>query len=96
MGALDEICSKCQARKSRILVDAEPQHFQRGIARVTVELMHKYNRDAYGLIYKTYQAYLKSTPATLAKHLAIVNGEGFTFGLNLVRGAYISHRRNDP
>ncbi|GIC92235.1 proline dehydrogenase family protein [Aspergillus udagawae] len=88
--ALDEICTKCKDRKVQILVDAESQHFQRGIHRITLDLMGKYNRDEYALVYNTYQAYLKSTPDTLSQHLAAASKEGFTLGLKLVRGAYIA------
>lgn len=90
LDALDEICTKCKDRGIRILVDAESQHFQWGILRVTLDLMRKYNRDGYASVYNTYQAYLKSTPATLAKHLTAASEEGFTLGLKLVRGAYIA------
>ncbi|KAJ5092578.1 hypothetical protein NUU61_007448 [Penicillium alfredii] len=90
MDALDDICNKCRDRHVRILVDAESQHFQWGIQRLTLELMRKYNRDGYALIYNTYQAYLKSTPTILAKHLAESQKDGFTLGLKLVRGAYIA------
>ncbi|KAF2193672.1 FAD-linked oxidoreductase [Zopfia rhizophila CBS 207.26] len=87
--ALEEICTKCKERKIRIIVDAESQHFQKGIARVTLELMRKFNRDGFAVIYNTYQAYLKSTPTVLAQHLAAASQDGFTLGLKLVRGAYI-------
>jgi hypothetical protein len=90
LDALDEICARCKERGIHILVDAESQHFQWGILRVTLDLMRKYNRDGYASIYNTYQAYLKSTPATLSKHLAVAGEEGFTLGLKLVRGAYIA------
>lgn len=88
--ALDEIGTKCKERNVRILVDAESQHFQWGILRVTLDLMRKFNRDGYACVYNTYQAYLKSTSDTLAKHLAAAQQEGFTLGLKLVRGAYIA------
>ncbi|KAL2809275.1 FAD-linked oxidoreductase-like protein [Aspergillus granulosus] len=90
LDALEAVSSRCKERGVRILVDAESQHFQWGILRVTLDLMRKYNRDGYALIYNTYQAYLKSTPETLAKHLAAAQQEGFTLGLKLVRGAYIA------
>ncbi|KAJ5236158.1 hypothetical protein N7489_006249 [Penicillium chrysogenum] len=83
MDALHEVCTKAKDRKVRILIDAESQHFQKGISRVAVELMRKYNRDGYAAIYNTYQAYLKNTPATLANHLALANEDGFTLGLKL-------------
>ncbi|KAJ5238352.1 hypothetical protein N7468_002971 [Penicillium chermesinum] len=88
--ALHEISRKCKERKVRILVDAESHHFLSGILRVTLDLMREYNRDGYAVVYNTYQAYLKETPATLARHLAAAQQEGFTLGLKLVRGAYIA------
>ncbi|KAJ5997089.1 hypothetical protein N7522_008749 [Penicillium canescens] len=88
--ALDEICTKCKAKNVRVLVDAESQHFQKGIHRITLDLMRKYNRDGYASIYNTYQAYLKSTPAKLVKDLASAKEEGFTLGLKVVRGAYMA------
>ncbi|KAJ0417066.1 FAD-linked oxidoreductase-like protein [Aspergillus carlsbadensis] len=88
--ALEEVSSRCKERGVRILVDAESQYFQWGILRVTLDLMRKYNRDGYALVYNTYQAYLKSTPETLAKHLTAAHQEGFTLGLKLVRGAYMA------
>ncbi|KAI8276165.1 putative proline dehydrogenase [Colletotrichum sp. SAR11_57] len=89
MDALEEVSIRCKERGIRLLLDAESQKFQWGIFRAGLELMRKYNRDGYATIYQTYQAYLKSTPATLAKHLELANNEGFTLGLKLVRGAYI-------
>ena len=44
-------------------------------------------------MYGTYQAYLRSTPATLAEHLDIAQREGFRLGVKLVRGAYLG---SDP
>ncbi|KAE8154139.1 FAD-linked oxidoreductase-like protein [Aspergillus avenaceus] len=90
MDALEEISTKCKDRGVGIVVDAESQHFQRGIHRVTLDLMRKYNRDGYAVIYNTYQAYLKSTPTTLANHLTAASEDGFTLGLKLVRGAYMA------
>ena len=89
LDALDEIAVKCKARGIQIIVDAESQHWQKGIARTALELMRKFNTDGKAVIYSTYQAYLKSTPAVLASHLAEAEKDGFTLGLKLVRGAYI-------
>lgn len=90
LDALDEIATKCQGRDVRILVDAESQRFQWGIMDATIDLMRKFNCGGRALIYNTYQAYLKSTPSTLEKHLSFASDEGFTLGLKLVRGAYIN------
>ncbi|KAI3553737.1 proline oxidase [Colletotrichum abscissum] len=89
MQALEEVSQRCKDRGVRLLLDAESQHFQWGIFLAGMELMRKFNRDGYATIYNTYQAYLKSTPTTLAKHLEMANQEGFTHGLKLVRGAYM-------
>ncbi|KAL4975814.1 FAD-linked oxidoreductase-like protein [Aspergillus desertorum] len=90
LSALDEISTRCAAKGVRILVDAESHHFLPGILRVTLDLMRKFNKDGHARIYNTYQAYLKSTPATIARHLQAASDEGFTLGLKLVRGAYIA------
>lgn len=90
LDALDEILSTCRDRGVKVIVDAESQHFQKAIDDVAVDLMRKYNRDGYAAIYNTYQAYLKSTAQNIANHLSAAQKEGFTHGLKLVRGAYIS------
>jgi pyrroline-5-carboxylate reductase len=89
LNALDEITIKCKQRGIQIIVDAESQHWQQGIARTTLELMRKFNRDGRTVIYNTYQAYLKNTSAVIMHHLAEAEKDGFTLGLKLVRGAYI-------
>ena len=90
MDALDEVCQACQKRNARILVDAESQHYQKGIEWTTIALMRKYNSDGHALIFNTYQAYLKSTPQRLGRDLALAAKEGWTAGVKVVRGAYIA------
>ncbi|KAI3401426.1 hypothetical protein diail_11510 [Diaporthe ilicicola] len=87
--ALEEICAECKTRSIRVIVDAESQHFQKGIAAATLEAMRKFNRDGSAVVYNTYQAYLKRTPEVIAQHLEAASKDGFTIGLKLVRGAYI-------
>ncbi|RYN73728.1 hypothetical protein AA0117_g7467 [Alternaria alternata] len=89
LDALDEIATKCKERNVQIIVDAESQHWQKGIARTSLELMRKFNHDGKAVIYNTYQAYLKDTSDVLAYHMAEAERDGFTLGLKLVRGAYI-------
>ena len=82
-----------------MLFDAEQQAVQWGIDDWTLEYMRKYNRAGpsggpnKAIIYGTYQAYLKSTPATLSSHLHAAQKEGFALGVKLVRGAYLG---SDP
>ncbi|KAI1421239.1 proline oxidase [Xylaria sp. FL1777] len=90
MDALDEICQVARQAKSRIVIDAESQRFQRGIARTAVMLMRKHNTEQSPLVYHTYQCYLKGTRERLAKDLALATREGWTIGVKLVRGAYMS------
>ncbi|PWI72014.1 proline oxidase Put1 [Purpureocillium lilacinum] len=90
LDALDEISARCKAQQARILIDAESQLYQFGILEVGLELMRKYNRDGHAVIYNTYQAYLKSTPASVAGHLAAALEGDFMLGLKLVRGAYLA------
>jgi hypothetical protein len=89
MDALDEIGTKCKERGIQIIVDAESQYFQKGIARTSLELMRKFNRERTVVVYTTYQAYLKNQPKYLQQHLAEADKDGFTLGLKLVRGAYM-------
>ena len=89
MSALDELATICTQRGIQVIVDAESQHWQHGIARTTLELMRKFNRHGKATIYNTYQAYLKETSAVIFQHMAEAEKHNFTLGLKLVRGAYI-------
>ena len=93
--AIVEICDLAKERNVNLLFDAEQQAVQGGIDAWTMDYQRLYNKQAPGkaLVYGTYQAYLRSTPATLAKHLATAKAEGFTLGVKLVRGAYLG---SDP
>lgn len=89
--ATTDICDLAQERGVRLLFDAEQDAVQRGIDAWTLHFARRYNGTTLGkaVIYGTYQAYLRSTPATLVQHLAIAKQEGFTLGVKLVRGAYM-------
>jgi hypothetical protein len=93
--AIIEICELAKARRVRLLFDAEQNAVQPAIDAWTMHFQRRYNRSPTGraLIYGTSQAYLRSTPATLAKHLAAAESGGFTLGVKLVRGAYLG---SDP
>ena len=93
--AITETCELAKARDVRLLFDAEQDAVQRGIDAWTLRFQSRYNKTSLGqaTVYGTYQAYLHSTPANLARHLVIAQQEGFTLGVKLVRGAYMS---SDP
>ncbi|MCJ1378844.1 proline dehydrogenase [Xylographa soralifera] len=93
--AIIEICDLAKTRDVRLLFDAEQTAVQAGIDMWTLNFQRKYNCEVPGraLVYGTYQAYLRSTPATLARHIAAASDERFTLGVKLVRGAYLG---SDP
>ncbi|KAL4899804.1 hypothetical protein BDW74DRAFT_107823 [Aspergillus multicolor] len=89
--AIKQICDLAISRNVRLLVDAEEQAVQPGIEEWATKYQKYCNSRTPGraIFYNTYQAYLCSTPATLAKHLEISRKEGYTLGVKLVRGAYL-------
>ncbi|KAM0275992.1 hypothetical protein ACHAQH_007210 [Verticillium albo-atrum] len=92
--AIDSICACAAARGVRLLFDAEQAAVQQGIDDWTLTYQRKYNTvPGKAVIHGTYQAYLKSTPATLTRHLLAAQEQGFTLGVKLVRGAYLG---SDP
>ncbi|KAJ5902724.1 hypothetical protein N7495_003252 [Penicillium taxi] len=85
-----KICDLAISRGVRLLVDAEEQAVQHGIEEWIMKYQKYCNSKGKGAtFYGTYQAYLRSTPATLAKHLEMSRRDGYTLGVKLVRGAYM-------
>jgi hypothetical protein len=86
-----KVCDLAISRGVRLLVDAEEQAVQPGIEAWIMKYQKYCNSQTPGraIFYGTYQAYLRSTPATLARHLEIARVEGYTLGVKLVRGAYL-------
>jgi hypothetical protein len=89
--AIQQVCDLAVSRNVRLLVDAEEQAVQPGIEEWTMKYQKYCNSRTPGraVFYNTYQAYLCSTPSTLARHLEISRREGYTLGVKLVRGAYL-------
>lgn len=89
--AITKACDAALAKSARLLVDAEEQAVQPGIDNWVMKYQKYCNSQSPGhaTMYLTYQAYLKSTPATIAKHLAMAEKDGYTLGVKLVRGAYM-------
>lgn len=89
--AIRKACDATIAKGTRLLVDAEEQAVQPGIENWVMKYQKYCNLQTPGkaTIYCTYQAYLKSTPTTIAKHLAMAERDGYTLGVKLVRGAYM-------
>ncbi|RAH86111.1 FAD-linked oxidoreductase [Aspergillus japonicus CBS 114.51] len=89
--AIKQVCDLAIARNARLLVDAEEQAVQHGIENWALRYQKYCNARTPGkaIFFNTYQAYLKSTPATIARHLEFARENGFTAGVKLVRGAYL-------
>lgn len=93
--AIHDICQRAKDRNVRLLIDAEQQAIQATIDAWTLDLQLEYNHreEGHAVVYGTYQAYLRSTPDTLSRHLAIAQSNGSILGIKLVRGAYLG---SDP
>lgn len=90
--ATTEICELANSRNVRLLFDAEQDAVQQGIYAWTLRYQKKFNSGGSdkAIVYGTYQAYLRSTPAVLAEHLQVAQRDGFRLGVKLVRGAYMA------
>ncbi|EDO01208.1 hypothetical protein SS1G_03682 [Sclerotinia sclerotiorum 1980 UF-70] len=89
------LLNTARSQKARIWLDAEQQDLQHGIEKWTIDLMRIYNTGPKALLYTTMQAYLKATPANILHHLQLAQGENWTLGIKLVRGAYIATEKRD-
>ncbi|KAJ5093815.1 Proline dehydrogenase [Penicillium angulare] len=89
--SIQRVCDLAISRGVRLLVDAEEQAVQPGIEAWIMKYQKYCNSQTPGraIFYGTYQGYLRSTPATLARHLETARSEGYTLGVKLVRGAYM-------
>lgn len=86
-----KVCDLAISRGVRLLVDAEEQAVQPGIEAWIMKYQKYCNSQTPGraIFYGTYQAYLRSTPITLNRHLEMARRDGYTLGVKLVRGAYM-------
>ncbi|TKA73421.1 hypothetical protein B0A55_10333 [Friedmanniomyces simplex] len=90
--AMHALCSAARDRDISLLPAAEETWSLSGFFKWTMRMRRIYNAAEKGgksVVYSTYQAYLKQTPATISRHLEIARKEDFTLGLKLVRGAYL-------
>ncbi|KAJ5662120.1 uncharacterized protein N7477_009736 [Penicillium maclennaniae] len=89
--SIQKVCDLAISRGVRLLVDAEEQAVQPGIEAWIMKYQKYCNSQTPGraIFYGTYQAYLRSTPITLNRHLEMARRDGYTLGVKLVRGAYM-------
>ncbi|KAG5641506.1 hypothetical protein DXG03_005078 [Asterophora parasitica] len=87
------ICARAHTRGVRVTVDAEYSWYQPAIDAFVGALMREFNRpsgSASGvqqpLVYGTYQAYLRRTPAQLVRELRDAREGGYALGVKLLYG----------
>ncbi|CAL1696953.1 unnamed protein product [Somion occarium] len=98
---LIKVCTRAQERGIRLLIDAEYSWYQPAIDAFTLALMRQFNKlpnddtspssNFQPLIYATFQAYLRRTPAYVAQSLADARAGGYALGIKLVRDAAKKH-----
>ncbi|KDR68719.1 hypothetical protein GALMADRAFT_256542 [Galerina marginata CBS 339.88] len=97
---LYRICMRAKERGVKVIVDAEYSWYQPAIDSLTLALMREFNSldqssstgaQVQPLVYGTFQAYLRRTPAHLALALEDARKNNYALGVKLVRGAYHPH-----
>ncbi|KAJ3251842.1 hypothetical protein HDU77_005626 [Chytriomyces hyalinus] len=80
-------------KQVKVMVDAEQTYFQRAIDDVALELCRRFNVNGNVVVFNTYQMYLKDGLHRLQIDLDRANRAGWTFGVKIVRGAYMVSER---
>lgn len=84
------ICQTAKTKSCRLWIDAEHSAAQDWIDSLAVDLMRAYNTGPEPVVYNTIQAYLKDSRSRLQHQLRLAVDEGWTLGVKLVRGAYLT------
>jgi proline dehydrogenase len=98
---LTSLCEYAKEKRVRLMMDAEQTYFQAAIDDVSLSLCRQFNqplnsnepRMKYALIYNTYQLYLKDAYLRLVSDVERSKRFGYSFGVKIVRGAYMVAER---
>lgn len=93
--AMHALCKAAAAKNLALLPAAEETWSLTGFHDWCLRMQRVYNTGGKAVVYSTHQAYLKQTPQRIAEQLAIAKEEGFTYGLKLVRGAYLGTEKRE-
>ncbi|GAB9463142.1 Proline oxidase [Globisporangium polare] len=90
---LESLANEASEMGVKLMVDAEQTYMQPGIDHLALNLQRKYNRGGKGVIYNTFQCYLKISGDRVDIDLERARRENFRFACKLVRGAYMIQER---
>ncbi|XP_050716147.1 hydroxyproline dehydrogenase-like isoform X1 [Eriocheir sinensis] len=101
---LHQLGETCRREDVVLAVDAEYTYTNPAINLMTLAMMHVFNRQEKRggggrgrgpIVWNTYQGYLKAGVENLQEDLAVARalGEDMSFGVKLVRGAYLERER---
>lgn len=99
---LEKVCDYARSKNVAIMIDAEQTYFQLAIDDIALRLCQKYNvslkhTDKSGMkhatIFNTYQLYLKDAYDRLVSDTLLAKRLGYSFGVKIVRGAYMVSER---
>lgn len=99
------LCDLAKAKQVKLMMDAEQTYFQTAIDSFVISMCQLYNpknpKDMNSdlkdwkspIVYNTYQMYLKGSVARLKADINRAEQQGYSFGVKLVRGAYMVAER---
>lgn len=87
--AMRTVCQAAKDKDISLLPAAEETNTLDAFFSWCMTMQRSYNTNGKAVVYNTYQAYLKSMPASLSQHLETARNENFILGAKLVRGAYL-------
>ncbi|KAJ3106866.1 hypothetical protein HK100_003672 [Physocladia obscura] len=96
---LQALMAHADAKNVKVMVDAEQTYFQRAIDDIALTLSRTFNKKNNVVVFNTYQMYLKDgfqrlvTDWTRA-HSRGDGNDGWSFGVKIVRGAYMTSERD--
>eukprot|EP01039_Chlorochromonas_danica_P006530 gene6530-7203_t len=94
---MHRICQHAQENHLSLLLDAEQSHRQPAMDLIYHLLSLEYNKQRTAarlpVLFHTYQTYLTTTRQTLERDIQFSKRNNLSFGIKLVRGAYISSEK---
>jgi proline dehydrogenase len=89
---MEKIIATASTTKVGVLVDAEESWIQDPVDALTMQMMHKYNKEKV-VVYNTIQLYRSDRLQFLKDSFKEAENKSFVLGAKLVRGAYMEKER---